>query len=486
MVKREKVFPLSIVVLIFIVSFIFSSCKTNSTVESSGSSPNPVSTNQTQSDTTTIIGTVIGNTSGIPVDSANVILVGGTVSLTTTTDAQGKFSFKFDLTANTNFTVYVTKTGYVIDTTSVPYPVIPGNSYTLDPIKLSYPSSGSGSQGPSGDPISIALLSQTSTSIGVKSSGSIETAGLTFEVLDSAGVPIDLNHTVKVNFYIEAQPNGGEFLSPSYVYTNDNGQATVNLTSGTKAGIVQIRAEIDLSNNKVIYSDPIAITITGGLPDYNHFSVATNLLNIPGTIYQKYSSFVTAFVGDKYANPVKPGTSVYFTSTGGYVQGSAITDNTGIASADFVLASPNAPVDPVMGKGFATIYATTADENKNNITTSTLVLFSMHPFITVSDTSSFDIPNGGSKNYTYTVADENGNPLTGGTQITVSVQGKNVAAQGDVNLTLPDTQDKKWTKFHFTVLDAADTLIESNKCTITIQSNGSNGQASVSFGGIVH
>jgi hypothetical protein len=486
-----KVFTsFSAIVFILFFSFFVSSCKTDTTVESSGSSvgfsSNPVSPNQSTSDTTIISGTVIGNISGIPIDSAHVLLIGGSTSLATSTDNQGKFSFKFNLSTNTNFTIFVTKSGYVIDTTVVPFPIVPGSSNTLDPIKMNYPTSGTGSQGPSGNPISIALLSQTATSIGVQSSGSVETAGLTFVVLDSAGMPIDLNHTVKVNFFIEAQPNGGESLSPTSVFTNDIGQATVNLTSGTKAGTVQIRAEIDLPNGKTIFSDPVAVAITGGLPDYNHFSIATNLVNIPGIIFQKYSSFVTAFVGDKYANPVRVGTSVYFTSTGGIIQGSAITDKTGIASADFIVANPNSPVDPILGKGFATIYATTADENKNNITTSTSVLFSMYPHITVSDTSAFDIPNGGSKDNSYTVSDDKGNPLTSGTQITVSVDVKNVATQGDVNITLPDTQDKRWTRFHFTVLDAADTVVENNKCTITIKSVGANGQASTQFSGYVH
>ncbi|MCK7527357.1 MAG: hypothetical protein MZV64_62015 [Ignavibacteriales bacterium] len=75
-----------------------------------------------------------------------------------------------------------------------------------------------------------------------------KSARITFVVhLDSAGVPVDL--CVILLMYVSkfgAGPGGGEVLSPTVVKTNNGGQAAVNLTSGTKAGVVQIILEITI------------------------------------------------------------------------------------------------------------------------------------------------------------------------------------------------------------------------------------------------
>ena len=69
-------------------------------------------------------------------------------------------------------------------------------------------------QGPasSSGPGSIYLYSQTAKSIGVKESGSDETAQIWFEVLDSSNVPINADNSITLNFSLGGHPGGGNFF----------------------------------------------------------------------------------------------------------------------------------------------------------------------------------------------------------------------------------------------------------------------------------
>ncbi len=101
----------------------------------------------------------------------------------------------------------------------------------------------------SGDPASIVLISTSAQSIGVKGSGSVEAATIVFEVQDSSGNTITIDHSVWVNFRLGQCPGGGEYINPSAIKTNSEGRVTVSLSSGTIAGVVQFYAEIDLEQN---------------------------------------------------------------------------------------------------------------------------------------------------------------------------------------------------------------------------------------------
>lgn len=469
-----------IVGLILIVSatFIINSCQENQEVVSAGINNNNNNGNGEDSTSTLtyVSGQVISNLTGIPLDSAIVRIVGNQVDEGIYTDDQGKYTFEFDLSSNTNLTVIAYKGGFVTDTTSIT--VTPGSVSTVPLIKLDPVTSGTI---PSGDPVTVYLAAQTTGSIGVKESGDVETAQLVFEVQDSAGVPMDINHSVDVFFRFGISPGGGEETSPAVVKTNDLGQATVNLTSGYKAGVVQIIAEVFLPN-KTITSLPVAISIHGGLPDYDHFSIAPELLNFPGYNIFGLIDNISAYVGDKFANPVRENTSVYFTTTGGYIAGSTLTNELGIGTVELISALPQ-PTHSIYGDGFATITGTTIDENSQNISRDILVLFSGVPYITI-DPTSFDIPNAGSQHFNYYLGDQNGNPLAGGTSVSVTVDGENVAALGELNFELPDTQSELWTQFGFLVYDVEDTVDTATPVSITVSADGPNGKANLTIFGI--
>ncbi|NIT57443.1 MAG: hypothetical protein GWN00_14780, partial [Aliifodinibius sp.] len=146
-------------------------------------------------------------------------------------------------------------------------------------------------------------------------------------------------HSVEVQFRIGSGPDGGEFIFPPSEITDSEGQATVHITSGIKAGVMQVIAEAVVDTG-IIRSKPVSIAIHGGLPDSTHFSIAVEKVNFPGWHIYGLTNAITAFVGDKYSNPVRPNTSVWFNTDGGIIEGSALTNPQGQASVDLISAAP--------------------------------------------------------------------------------------------------------------------------------------------------
>lgn len=407
-------------------------------------------------------GQVIENSSGDPM--ANVVVrvkSGDFINQAVTTDENGKFRMEVDVEEGIELEMTVFHEGYYQELSQVF--AIAGREVEVPPFRLKEKEA---QKKESGEPSSIFLVAQTAESIGVKESGAQETAHVTFEVQDSSGNPLDIDHAVDVNFIVGASPGGGEFIHPTKVKTNADGRATVTLNSGTRSGVVQIIAETE-NDGIIVRSKPVFIAIHGGLPDPAHFSVAREKVNIPGLLEYGFKDRITAYVGDKYSNPVRPGTAVYFKSTGGIIEGSALTNELGEASVLLYSADPQ-PVHPQLGEGFAVVTASTADELNNNISTEAIVLFSGGASQFGVSPGTFNLANGESQTFTYYVRDVNGNTLTGGTSIVITADGKNVKIGGDVNISLPDALSG-WQNFTFTVGDGDSFIIDPEVVTISIE-----------------
>jgi len=421
-------------------------------------------------------GQVLNSVTNTPVDSAVVRIFMTESEVFEMTDSDGNYNIEISVVATMDVDVIAFKESYVADTTTVL--AVPGRTISVPTLFLE-PTSQTPSN--SGDAASIILAEQPIQNIGVRESGALETAELVFEAQDSTGSPLDLAHSVTVFFSIVAGPGGGEFISPQTATTANDGRVSVYLTSGTIAGIVQVQARVDVAE-KTILSQPVAIAIHGGLPDGNHFCLAVEKVNFPGYNIFGLTDVITAYVGDKYTNPVRPGTVVYFSTTGGIIQGSAITDNQGLASVTLISAQP-LPNHPTLGLGFATVTGTTADEDNNIISAETVVLFSGIPAISVIPMS-INIPNGSSQTFCYTVSDQNGNPLAEGTSIAVTVDGENVKATGSLSKSFPDTQSKNWTSFSFALYDVLPDTSVAAPVSILIKTSGPNGFAELEIYGI--
>jgi hypothetical protein len=310
----------------------------------------------------------------------------------------------------------------------------------------------------------IAFIDASLNDISVREVGGNETTLLTFEARDSLGAAVDSSHRANVTFYISSGPGGGEYISPtSSITQSSTGRVQTTLSSGTKAGVVQIVAQTTVAS-RTIRSAPVIVNIFGGFPDQAHFSIGPAKLNFPGYDILNLTNTITVIAGDKYSNPVRPGTAVYFRTTGGTINvpSTAYTTDDGVAAATLRSGNPR-PYDPILGAGFAYITASTVGESANTVKDSTVVLFSGISQIHGLSTTTFAVPAGGSSGpISFKVTDENGNPLSSGTVITLTLQYTappnttiNLAITGDINVTLGDVQVKGpgTTDFSFQVVD---------------------------------
>lgn len=393
------------------------------------------------STTATIIGRVIESTTGSPVPDALVEII--PYGISSTTDDGGEFEINIELSDSgfVEVTARISRDGFVTQTQSR-IRIRNGNVTPLQDIALVLRQS----PGTSTKPSSVVLVSAQPNQIFVRGSGANETSDLTFEVRDIFGRPLDGKSSVRVDFRLQGGPGGGEFISPDTARTSFNGRALTTVHAGQTAGAVQVVASV---NGTTVRSAPVPIAIHGWLPDINHFSIGPAQLNFAGYNILGLENQISAFVGDRFSNPVPPGTAVQFQSTGGIIEGSAVTNDRGVATVSLLSARPQPQGVPELAfpfnqPGFAKITAQTVDENNQKISVFTVVLFSGITQITNIQPQTFDLEANSSQSFRFTVSDQNGNPLVAGTSIGVETNSGDVA--GDTEVTLKDTQSRAATE----------------------------------------
>ncbi len=339
--------------------------------------------------------------------------------ITARTDAAGTYSIRVEIEANTELEVTASKHG---QSASTFVSAFAGDTHEVELIELTFSSE---EQQGSGAPSNLKLLSQSRQSISVKESGGSEVAQLTFQVADSSGRPVVLDEQALVSFRLSGASPPDAFISPSEARTNNNGEVTVNLSSGTTAGVVQIVAETQGAGDATIRSRPVGITIHGGLPVERNFSIRPGQINNPAGSSEAIT--ISAIAGDQYNNPVKPNTAIYFTTDGnGIIDGSVGTDAQGQGSVSLFPTSTSSG-------SIVTVIAETANQEEQSIYATSGTFFSGVPEIEVSPaTAQLD------QTYMLEVTDQNGFPLAPGTTISVVAEGTQVQATGNTAVTLGD------------------------------------------------
>ncbi|MDZ7757449.1 hypothetical protein [Rhodohalobacter sp.] len=325
---------------------------------------------------------------------------------------------------------------------------------------------------------SVYLESVTATDIGVQSTGQKETTQLTFVVEDQNGNPLTKENSVDVDFRFGARPGGSEYITDETVTTNSNGEATATVISGNLAGVVQVIAEFTMADGTTVRSSkPVQVVIHAGLPSQAHLTIIPERRNFAIEENGQYPVKVKA--GDIHGNRVPDGTAIYFTTDGGFIQGSAFTVD-GEATANLTVANP------IPANGQVTITATTANDTEQNISISTNVLFTDSPIITVTP-ETFDILNAEDQQFDYTVMDANGNPMAEGTTVTVTVDGNEIDLLGDLDITIgaPNSSFNNLdvTNYSFIIDDANPDVTNETPVMITIEVAGPNGTARKTISG---
>jgi len=449
------------------------------------------------SDATAIVHGRVSLPDGTRVPDADVLAVSQTFgSASTTTDENGEYSLTLAVDPDqsaTSYTITVSKTGYEPKSTSIP--LAPGGDVAVnftfgvddDDEEIPRP--------PSGAAANIVVTDVEATSIGVKGGGYPETSRLLFEARDSDGIPVDLDNSIEISFSISGGPGGGEFLSKTSAETDGNGRVSVVLNSGTLAGAVQVLAEATV-DDRVISSSPVRLTIHGGLPAQEHFGMAPERYNFAALERVNERLGIVTVVGDKFSNPVRPGTSVYFRTKAGNIQTEAQTDDDGVVTVQLISIGKQIE-DQVHGPGFGYVVAETWGENGTKVTDSVLVLLSGSPIIGI-DPATFNIQNNESQTFEFTVSDYNDNPMAAGQNISVSLElpqlppgqsAPDLILNGDINKTLVDTQSKADTEYSFALSvygGEEEGVAEGMPLTIVIRTNGPNGEEELRIQGTVN
>lgn len=382
-------------------------------------------------------------------------------------------------------------------------------------------------------PVSIVYIGSSEKALSINGSGGVDVTSLTFEARDSLGTPVDITNKLNMRFRFVSRPDLLTAFNRDTITTNTAGRSTVILAAGQRAGIVQVQA-IGLISKSVgtvdtIKSSIVSLPIYGGAADSSHFSIATTKYNVPGAVKFNLRAPISAIVGDKFGNPAQPGTVVYFTTTGGVIQSSASTSTDGLVTVDLITGNP------IPANGFATITAQIASGTANgsiaatsgtglsgislkragaaideaipqplqayvaasttgsspvktkSIFTRTMsILLSGASTISTPDTN-FVLTTGSEKKISIFVGDANGNPLSEGTTVKVSGAGLDTAGvllSGDIDKTIPDTQDKAYTHFSVLLSDKRTTNLNTGKTIgLTIEVNSPNGNTKKSLTG---
>jgi hypothetical protein len=434
-----------------------------------------------------ILGRVLDSQSSLPITNAKVTVITNLVVDSVLTSVAGDFSFAIDLQglASISGLLKFEKPGYKPQAFNftVPAGQAISQTFTMDRDTTT----GVRDSSATGSAHSIAFIGMSSSQISVYGVGGTEATILTWEVRDSLGFPIDFDHRDTVEFSINGAPvGGGAYVSPSSSQTNASGRVSTTVNSGTVSGVIQFVATLRRnSDGAIISSTPVIITVNAGLPDQAHFTIGFDQFNFPGWDWVNHTDGVLVQVGDRYSNPVKVGTAVYFSTTGGLIDASGFTDASSHARVTLYSGNPR-PVDPGAGIGFGRITASTIGENGVTVNSSGLILFSGISQISNLSPTSFAVARGGSSgDITFTVSDENGNPLSATTHISVTLQYTpppnsqvNLVANGDVDVTLGDTQAKGAgsTQFSFRVVDQTIGGVTSQvPVTVVIKVTSPNG-----------
>ncbi|HLX11636.1 MAG TPA: hypothetical protein VKS81_02370, partial [Bacteroidota bacterium] len=334
---------------VLLLPAIFSSCK-----DISGPSSGLVSNN-----TATVSGIVYSQIG----TAERQVLPGAVVSIRSTyynadtlTNANGAYTFVMTIpdtvTTSVNATVSASKTP-VFNLQSENLIIKPGST-TSASFTLTTTDTTTVTQ-PSGVPSSISFVSATNSFGNVQGSSGVLAVSYTFVVRDSSGIPVDAAHQVLVRLSLSPSIGAGEHLLVDSALTavtpDHRGQVTTTLVTGTKSGIVQIKATV--KGYPALVAKSPSIPIYGGPPDASHFNMNVSSINFPALNATGLFDSVRVVLGDKMSNPVPTGSEIYFSSTTGIVQPAAATDSLGRAG---VLLTSGAPAP---AGGMAYVYAQT-------------------------------------------------------------------------------------------------------------------------------
>ncbi len=152
---------------------------------------------------------------------------------------------------------------------------------------------------------------------------------VTFRVLDNNANPISGK---TVNFEL-TNTAGGISLSLDSAITNESGEASTILRSGTSHALTSVKATTTMNDGTAITTESSPISVTTGLPRQDKFSISANTFNPGAYNRDNIEVDITASSSDALGNPVPNGTQFNFYAENGRIgfddtpSGSCVVDN---------------------------------------------------------------------------------------------------------------------------------------------------------------
>jgi hypothetical protein len=166
------------------------------------------------------------------------------------------------------------------------------------------------------DSVAYIVLLPDLPTIQVRGTGGVEATQVRAILYDHNGNRAGADFPVE--FYIINGPQGGESINGEVseyitINTNSSGEAVVNLVSGTKSGVIKLRAK-----SGGVLSSSCIVTVCAGPPA--ELSLSPYHCNIRGWDITCVEDTICACVVDIYGNPVPDSTSVHFETEEGSVR----------------------------------------------------------------------------------------------------------------------------------------------------------------------
>lgn len=201
---------------------------------------------------------------------------------------------------------------------------------------------------------------------GAGGTGSSESSLVSFKVTNAKGQPAMQQ---EVSFTLDTVVGGLRFANGTanaHGLTNSEGIASVRVLSGTVPTPVRVVASvIDTDTHEVITSQSELLTVNTGLPQQLGFSLATSNANPEAGNIDGEKVTITARLSDSFGNPAPNDTTVNFTSEGGQIEPSCLTEN-GVCSVTWTSSDPRPQDHRITILAYALGHETFFDTNGNN------------------------------------------------------------------------------------------------------------------------
>lgn len=144
---------------------------------------------------------------------------------------------------------------------------------------------------------------------------------VTFKVVDQSNNPIAQK---PIEFALTNTTGGIKLASTSGV-TDEKGEATAFVGSGTVHAVTSVTASVKKPDNSLIVTNSPGISISTGAPDQNSFQITADNYNPNAYTTNNTEVEVTVVAADQFQNPVPDGTTITFTAESGRVDPNCTT-----------------------------------------------------------------------------------------------------------------------------------------------------------------